>query len=198
MTHRIIIFALAATVFSLVGQSAMAFDGNQKGFVLGGGIGVAPWARWEGTTIGVDDTDVAPALHAMIGYGVSERLLITLGLHSALYRPNGFSYVVTPGLRSLDLRYYFGGTGRSFYVVSSVGYIASAAVDPADKVHRGFGYGGGAGYELSRTWQIGIMYVGGSQSDDDWQARDDFVSIVLTASPSLSSPFNIFLGLANS
>ncbi len=181
MTQRIFVVALAALAFTILGQSVTAFDGNRKGFVLGGGVGIAPWARWEGTTVGMDDTDIAPALHAMIGYAVSERFVITLGVHSALYRPDGFSYIITPGLRSLDLRYYFGSTGRSFYLVSSIGYIVSAAVDSADNVYRDFGYGGGAGYELSENWQIGIMYVGGSQRDDHWKARDDFVSIVLTA-----------------
>ena len=39
--------------------SVCAFDGNRKGFVLGGGLGVAPLASWDSNIEGFNESKVA-------------------------------------------------------------------------------------------------------------------------------------------
>ena len=47
VVSRLVFMVIVLTL--LVASSSFGFDGNRKGFVLGGGLGIAPTAGWSGT-----------------------------------------------------------------------------------------------------------------------------------------------------
>src|SRR5512140_61394 len=66
MRHRACLLLMVFMGVVLIAGSAVAFDGQRKGLVLGGGLGFAPTAKI--SHHGESETNAGVAAHLVIGY----------------------------------------------------------------------------------------------------------------------------------
>ncbi len=135
--------AVVYVSFLVLASQLSAFDGQRKGFVLGGGGGfgylaVADFAHNRG---------ISPSLNFKLGYGVSNTLEISCNIVAAgVFRTGIDGDDVPSGLAAIALTKYFKPEGPGFFVTGGIGL---SKIDTA-----GFGAIGGVGYELSRHWSV--------------------------------------------
>ncbi|MCJ7507423.1 MAG: hypothetical protein MUO85_01665 [candidate division Zixibacteria bacterium] len=175
---RILILLL---LFSLVFiNSALAFDGERKGFVMGGGLGFAPASRW--STGGFNENSVGFGDDALIGYAWNEKNMIVLEGNGTFYNSDILDVNILQFFLGPSWYHYFGPQeGRTFFSAVGIGgyyfglppfysYISfcinCGEMPPAPPDHaRGFGYLIGGSYEFARHFQIGAYLAGGKTSE---------------------------------
>jgi len=169
-------WALVAALVVLIAAPASAFDGYRKGFVLGGGLGIAPNASWswdyEG---GEDDNGAGVGLNLLIGYSWDEHNMI-------VYEGNVVAYstledlTASQGFNGISWYHYFGPAGRSFFTAVGIGaYVFQLTEDKGDResasTDPGPGVLIGGGYEFARHVQVGAYLSFGRTSEFgiDWE-----------------------------
>lgn len=178
----------------ILGSTSLGFDNQRKGFVLGGGLGIAPYSNWSidlgdnlfGGIIdfSADETNVGPALNFVIGYAWNEQNMIVYHADGLIYKSDFFDQSAVQTFNGVSFFHYFGPVGRApFAVVGVGGYgwkveeLEANDVGPALLV--------GAGYEFARHVQVGAYYVGGRTSDKAFGETFNFghahVSVAVTA-----------------
>jgi len=157
---------------SITATSALPFDGQRKGFVLGGGLGFAPVMKWSADAAsgeklyGFDESKAGMAAHFVIGYAPSNStMLVYLGNstanNSTLLRRNQ----VVQGVNALGFYKYFGRSKRQFFATAAAGLYGFDASD-AGMARSRFGWLIGFGNEFSRHWQVGLYFASGTTSAD--------------------------------
>ncbi len=103
---------IATFIIVLLASSAWSFDGNRKGFVLGGGLGFAPTAKWEidGASI---FSESAPGLgiNLLIGYAWNENNMIVYEGNAVGYKPKITNTDLLQGFYGASWYHYFGSNG---------------------------------------------------------------------------------------
>jgi hypothetical protein len=161
---------VAGLVLSLVAtSSAMAFDGRRKGFVLGGGLGLAPVASWNEAGPSYEDTGVGAGFNLLTGYAWDEFNMIVYEGNIAVYRSEigGIDFTAYQGTNGASWYHYFGPTGRTFFTVAGIAfYIFNGDVSGMSfKNDPGFGGLVGGGYEFARHWQVGAYFSAGTTTE---------------------------------
>lgn len=154
----------------LVGSSS-AFDGQRKGFVLGGGIGFSPDAGYEvDINLGslgnysVDESGAGLGLNFVIGGAFNERNMLVYEGNVAAWSDNFINANISQGFNGAAFYHYFGPTGKAAFMVVGLGVYVFKAEDYDDN-DPGFGVLLGGGYEFSKHWQIGAYFSSGKTSD---------------------------------
>jgi len=164
---------LAALAVALVSWpfAAAAFDGNRKGIVLGGGVGLSPIARW--STEFASESKFGVGLHFFAGYAWNEQNMIGYERNVTVYHSDYYNsdslvgsgdLLTAQGFQGASWYHYWGQLTRAFYTVVGLGLC---------EFSRGGGYhsdlGGayllGAGYQFTRRLQAGIYFSAGRTSD---------------------------------
>ncbi len=188
---RILVLLL---VFLLVFMtSTQAFDGKRKGFVLGGGLGLAPVARW--STSGLDESSVGYGGNGLIGLGWDEQNLIVLESSDVLYKSDIFDCDLSQLFFGPTWYHYFDSREKSFFSAVGIGgyvfglppfysyisiHIGPGELPPAPPSHaRGLGYLIGSGYQLTRHYQIGVYLSGGKTSEHGRDFGNTHIMILL-------------------
>lgn len=158
-----------------------AFDGQRKGFLIGGGVGAVPVAHWSSASEGdkVHENVLTWGEHLFIGYGLNDRNVLALEINIAPYASDLFETDIVQGVGGLAWYHYFGQPGKSLFAVGGLGvsrmveYLGGKisfewngeehpyAPDGAT----GVGYLIGGGYEFVRHLQAGVYLVGGNPSE---------------------------------
>lgn len=151
---------------------ARAFDGNRKGFVLGGGVGGGT-ARLE--------QELSGALSGTLP-SVTEGTLVTdfrigggLNEHWMLYYDNQVWWGRTEftsgkkgfglGIGLVGVSYYLTADAPSWYFVGTVGVSSFGSSDDYT-AQTGLGVSGGAGFEFARHWSVEAVAGWGSPEED--------------------------------
>lgn len=177
ITVQGIVLVGLALVVTLPG-SAEAFDGKRKGFVLGGGLGLAPVVRWEGPVyeldpngpglqkVTVDESKVGAGAQIIIGYAWDEaNMIVVEGNAGAMESDILFGRpTLSQGFGGVSWYHYFGEMGRTLFTVVGLGSYAFQ-VEDADAADSEFGALVGGGYEFSPHWQVGGYLSFGGTSD---------------------------------
>lgn len=179
---------LLFVVLLLIAGSAMAFNGERKGFVLGGGLGFAPVSRWSvdmspyGTgPYDFDETKAGVALHLVIGHAWDEHNMI-------VYEGNVTGYssedewddrMVSQGFNGAAWYHYFGPAGKSAFTVGGLGFYVFH-VEDFDANDPGFGVLLGGGYEFARHWQVGGYVSFGSSSSEGVDFTHNHISVLVS------------------
>lgn len=148
-------------------NSASAFNGQRKGFILGFGLGPGL------TPVGGDNKIVLANTSFKIGIGLSEQLLLYWSSRGAWYKTDYHYYEsgqksVTElfGVAGLGMSYYLLETAPAMYVTGSLGY--SAVSNPfesyANDADVGLGLSMGVGYEFSPHYSVEATLANGSIS----------------------------------
>jgi hypothetical protein len=165
---------MGLVVLMLMASSAMAFDGRRKGFVLGGGLGLAPAASWRGdldVTPKFEDSGAGLGLHLVIGYAWDNFNMIVyegnvVGYSSDAY---GVGFTAYQGFNGACWYHYFGPAGKTIFTAVGLGaYTFRGELDFVGidfENDPGGGVLAGAGYEFSPHWQAGVYVSAGQTSE---------------------------------
>ncbi|UCD64811.1 MAG: hypothetical protein JSW34_05085 [Candidatus Zixiibacteriota bacterium] len=148
-----------AILILLIASSASAFDGLRKGFVLGGGLGMAPVVRT--SIFDADDSRGGVGLHIVIGYAWDEYNMIVYESNVAGAEAGRVTYA--QGFGGPAWYHYFGPQGKSFFTVVGLGFY-SYQIEDEDLNDSGGGYLIGGGYEFARHFQV-AMYLSGGKTE---------------------------------
>jgi len=160
---RLLRYTLCAVIVLAVASPSMAFNGKRKGFVLGGGLGVAPVARIESE--GIDESRVGFASNFLIGYGWDEQNLLVFEGNGTTFKPDtDLDVTFSQGFAGPTWYHYFKPVAPTFFTVAGVGFYSfwyDIEDGEEDSNDSGLGLMGGVGYEFARHWQVSFVVNGG-------------------------------------
>ncbi len=173
VVSRLIFVVIVLTL--LTASSSSGFDGNRKGFVLGGGLGFAPTSGWSGNLAGVNTSQVidtneyktGAGFNFLIGHGWDEKNLIVFEINMSRRISDLFVIrnstgqierqpIVLQGYIGAVWYHYFGAPGRTLFTTLGLGQYRFARVYSSVFLQSaGTGLMIGGGYEFARHWQFG-------------------------------------------
>lgn len=168
---------IVLSVVLLMASTAMAFDGQRKGFVLGGGLGLSPVGSWKSdidVTPKFEDSGPGGAAHLIIGYAWDNHNMIVYEANAVGYESDayGVDFTAGQGFSGASWYHYFGPMGKTPFIVLGIGaYMFNGEFDGFDHLDIEFSNdpGGGVllggGYEFSRHWQVGAYFGAGQTSE---------------------------------
>ena len=192
VVSRLIFVVIVLTL--LTASSTSGFDGNRKGFVLGGGLGFAPTSGWSGKVFDLTSSQVidtseyraGAGFNFLIGHGWDERNMIVFELNMsrwisellAVQRSSGQIETrpsILQGFIGAVWYHYFGLPGRSLFTAvgfSQYRFIRIFSSSGEQRLGGGFMLGGG--YEFARHFQLGAYLGLGSSTEryDTWLFND--------------------------
>ncbi|MDH3890310.1 MAG: hypothetical protein OEV49_04435 [candidate division Zixibacteria bacterium] len=176
--RRLVLITMLAVLF--MATTAGAFDGLRKGFVLGGGLGVAAQAEWSvdflGFPVGEDGTGLG--VNFIIGYGWDEQNMIVYEGNVAAWKGDISDADIVQGFNGAAWYHYFGPVGKSFFTVGGLGaYIFHVDEYEADP---GFGFMVGAGYEFARHWQAAVYFAKGKTEESPVEFDHQHINILVS------------------
>ncbi|MFH1699116.1 MAG: outer membrane beta-barrel protein [Candidatus Zixiibacteriota bacterium] len=172
-------FYLLLLVTLILCSTAVGFDGDRKGFVLGGGLGFSPASKWKTELIpdlnlAFEETKAGLGVNLLLGYAWDEYNMLVLEGNVAGYETDLKNVTATQGFGGVAWYHYYGAKGSSFFTTVGVGgynfelefkkdnITVSGSNDP------GFGMLFGAGYEFAPHFQAGAYFsFGKTKSVDD-------------------------------
>jgi len=181
-------WAVTVTVIILTAVPAMAFDSQRKGFILGGGLGLAGTSFKQKLSGGGEstesETETKPGLLTdfRIGFGPSDQLLLYYFNHVTWFSiENVLSQDVTiaNGVGGIGISYYFtpkktdGGREHlefspftpAWFISGGLGLSSWATpFEEGSETWSGFGLWFGGGYEFSRHWSVELTIGHGNPS----------------------------------
>ena len=177
--------ALAVALVVLTAAGAQAFDGNRKGFVLGGGLGFAPVGAWKLDNTPADEARAGIGLNLLLGYAWDEKNMIVyegnvVGYTSNVFRLAGQNKTVSQGFNGAAWYHYFGRKGRSWFSVAGLG-IYSMDVEGFSANNPGAGILLGGGFEFAAHYQVGLYLSTGKTSDGPADFTNSHLSVLFNA-----------------
>jgi len=165
MKRFIIAFWMIMLVLS---STAGAFDGDRKGFVMGGGLGFAPVAHW-GTDalfsigslnlgVSVNEENIGLGLHIMAGYAWDEKNLIGFESNVVGYDSDLFNRSMAQGFNGAVWYHYYGNKGNAPFSTIGLGAYTFHPKD-LEAADPGGGMLLGGGYEFTPHVQVAV-YLG--------------------------------------
>ncbi len=160
MKLRLVILSILLIIFA---SSAWGFNGERKGFVLGGGLGFAPIVK---TTLGsLEDNKSGVGAHLLIGHAWDDYNMIVYEGNVSVYAISGYYEDITVG-QGCDAAvwyHYFGETGKTAFTAAGIG-LYRYMVDGENATDAGLAILLGGGFEFSRHWQFGAYISFGKTS----------------------------------
>ncbi len=161
MSLRLGVFCMVSMM--LLSTATMAFDGQRKGFVMGGGVGYGPYTEWNWNDQRDDELHAGIAGNFLIGCAWDESNMAVMEFNGNSMNSDELSEVGTQLFWGPMWYHYFGDIGSSIFLAGgSLFYVA--ATEEEGMV--GYGYLLGGGYEFSKQVQIGLYFGHG------WPRKD--------------------------
>lgn len=164
----------------LIASTACGFDGNRKGFVLGGGLGVVPVAHWKvdadffGINLPeIEEDRVGVGLHFVIGGAFDEHNMLVYEGNASGFKSELLDEGVGQGFNGAAWYHYFGDPGKTAFTTLGLG-LYSFKVGDYDPTNAGGALLLGGGYEFSRHWQVGVYLTFGKTTDSVGPLSADF------------------------
>jgi hypothetical protein len=188
---------IAATLLLLMLHcTVFGFNGMRTGFVVGGGLGLAPMARWSVdvpaggvlyTKDGVSsESNFGAGFHLFAGYAWDEYNMVVAEGNGCAYKSDAFNVSsdlngnAAQGFGGVAWYHYFGPLGQSFFSTVGVGgygwKVKGYAMNDI-----GFGYLVGGGYEFHQYFQAGVYFSGGQTSDVGVDFGHMQITVLVTA-----------------
>lgn len=133
----------------VLSSQVMAFNGQRKGFILGGGLG-AGWLNYQEP--GLEFNKVGGAGNFKIGYAPSNSLEIYFTDNVHVFNYGGASFAV--GVGGVGVTKYLKPEGTGFFVFGGAGMGMFMVLESGGGSNTGFGVIGGIGYDFAKHWNI--------------------------------------------
>ncbi|MCX6834033.1 MAG: hypothetical protein NTW07_02680 [candidate division Zixibacteria bacterium] len=172
------VFVTAGVALLLLSATSMAFNGQRRGFVLGGGLGFAPESNWS-TDFDFDDSGVGFGANFVIGGAFDEQNMLVYEGNVTGWNSDLVNTSVTQGFNGAAWYHYFGPTGRSAFTVAGIGFYVFQAEHYEDN-DPGMGMLIGGGYEFSKHWQVGGYFSFGKTSDPIFDYNHHHISVLVS------------------
>ncbi len=168
-------------VLGVLVPSAFSFDGNRKGFVLGGGVGFSPYSKWS-TDSPVDrflrdpiksESSNALGWHLGVGYGIDDKYMFLLEWNAVGWDSHFWNQTMFQDFLGVSIYRYFGPPGKSvFYTLGAgmYGFEGEKIISLKDDelyTNPRFGFKFGGGYSFSKHWQVGAYCTIGKSGGGD-------------------------------
>ena len=171
---------VALSLLVILVSSANSFDGKRKGFVLGGGLGFAPTAKWEvdGFSV-VNETKAGIGINILIGYAWDEKNMIVYEANGVGYNSDLVDVAITQGFTGASWYHYFNEPGKTMFITGGLGlyFFEAEHYDAND-------YGGalmfGGGYEFAPHWQVGLYFSAGKTSDPIFDYNHNHLNLLIS------------------
>ena len=153
---------MVGLILLVTASTVMGFDGNRKGFVIGGGLGFAPTAGWDVNDtlfqifpLKASESKAGAAVNVFIGYAWDEKNMIVYELSGAGYSSDKLNQNLSQGFNGPTWYHYYGDKGRSAFTTVGLGLYTfdGENFDPFDP---GPGVLLGIGYEFTPHFQFGL------------------------------------------
>jgi hypothetical protein len=174
-----------AVIFLLVSAvQVWAFDGQRKGFILGGGLGLGMTSyKFESGPFQTDtENQFSFMTEFKIGYAPTEQVEVFYASKVSWFNDALDNVIVANGLGLAAVSYYFLPQTPTWFVTGGLGFsTASAPFEESSRTYVGFGVSVGGGYEFARHFAVefDLMY---SAPEDEGVTFKGFVPrVVVTA-----------------
>lgn len=158
-------FVLTLTLLILLSSTSFAFDGNRKGFILGGGFDYSISTGWKlDSQMDSYETGSGLGFKFLIGYGFNDKNMIVYEVNSSRFFSDTLQRKITQGFSGASWYHYFGSRGKSIFTNIGVGFLVYSIEDRWGH-ETDDGYQFGVGYEFSHHWQAGFYYTFGKTTD---------------------------------
>lgn len=160
--------AVVCVSFLVLASQLSAFDGQRKGFILGGGIGGGYLSYHEPFGFSLDKAAIAT--NFKIGYAPSNTLEIYYTNNMSWFGYYSDSFTI--GASCVAITKYLKPEGKGLFVCGGIG-IASIFNLDENHSESGFGAFGGLGYDFAKHWyiQADILYTNLGSSWYSWGVR---------------------------
>jgi len=163
----------------LLCSSAYSFDGERKGFVLGGGMGFAPAATFKIDGTNFSETIAGFAVHLVIGYAWDEQNMVVYEGNVASYSIALLDGYLVQGFNGAAIYHYFGEKGKAPFLVGGLGaYVLNA--EKYDDNNPGGGLLIGGGFEFAPHWQFGCYFSFKKTSDPFFDYKHSTFSVMVS------------------
>lgn len=161
--------------------SVSAFDGNRKGFVLGGGLGFAPAIHFEvpDSSMVYSYTKGGVALSALIGYAWDNMNMIVYEENISGRNSEDLDLGFIQGYQGPVWYHYFNEGKKSMFTTLGLGWYGFEFEDN-DANKSKFGFMIGSGYVFNKHWQIGAYYSAGKTSRQNVEFNHSNFSILIS------------------
>jgi hypothetical protein len=149
--------AVVCVSFLVLASQLSAFDGQRKGFILGGGIGGGSLS-WNG--VYSDLNKGVFATNFIIGYAPSPSLEVYYTNNVSWFSDSGNDYYV--GVTGVGVTKYLKPEGKGLYLLGGMGLSILTGYSGYDTgSDTGFGALAGIGYDVAKHWRIQgeVMYT---------------------------------------
>lgn len=162
-------FLLLVIAALCLNSAAFSFDGNRKGLVLGGGLGISPASNWKTDVVpdlnlSFEETKAGVGVNLLIGYAWDEFNMLVLEGNVAGFETGYRNVTATQGFGGVAWYHYFGPKGASFFTTVGAGSYNFELELKQDNItisgenDPGFGMLFGAGFEFARHFQAGAYF----------------------------------------
>lgn len=175
------ILTVVMLVVVCLAATASGFNGQRRGFVLGGGLGIAADSKYE--------ADVLDANWESNGAGLGASFVIGGcfdGMNMLVYEGNVTSWKddlldenISQGFNGAAWYHYYGQPGKSAFTTAGLGFYVFQAEHYEDN-DPGFGMLLGGGYEFARHWQVGGYLSFGSTSSAGVNFNHHHISVLVS------------------
>ncbi len=173
------LYALAF-IWLLAFSNLYAFDGERKGFILGGGIGAGFLSNTESfNSLSNTDSRIVFLANGKIGYAPSNTLEIySTGKQSWWGKSGKISRLL---ISAIAITVYFDNTTETVWFISG-GFGLSTLDTPFEsnsESSNGFGLFGGGGYEFSSHWslELNLLYSTITKEETDFNSIGVLVTV---------------------
>lgn len=167
-------------VIIMIASSAWSFDGNRKGFVLGGGLGFSPTAKWESDDFSfASETNAGLGAQLFLGYAWNEFNMIVYEGNLTSYTSDMLDMSLYQGFDGATWYHYFNPSGGTMYTIAGLGLYVFEGENNV-KNDPGFAVMLGAGYEFSRHWQVGVYFSAGKTSDGPFDFTHNHLNVLVS------------------
>ncbi|MCP4566939.1 MAG: porin family protein [FCB group bacterium] len=153
----------------ILSSAALGFDGNRKGFVLGGGLGFSPASNWKTELVPdleleFEETKAGIGVNLLLGYAFDEYNMLVVEGNVAGYETGFDDLTATQGFGGVAWYHYFGAKGATFFTTVGMGSynfelkLKKDNIEVSGSNDPGFGMLFGVGYEFSRHFQAGAYF----------------------------------------
>jgi len=147
-----------AFILLLAFSNLYGFDGERKGFIFGGGIGVNFLSISDGNSDSDSESITAFLMNLKIGYAPSNTLEIFWTSKPSLFIGSGDDLTMF-GLGAVAATFYFDNTSETGWFASGgIGYSTYGKLSGSSSSSSDFGFGvfGGGGYEFAAHWSVEV------------------------------------------